>query len=294
MLAVAEELGNVVGVVALHPSLAAGKANYDMLADFRNRRRDSYLWTKDINDTLTFNWLVSQSPEVIIQCGWSQIFTPDTIQIASKLCIGIHPSPLPVGRGAAVINWRLLEGGGEWGNSLFVMEPKTDHGPVLDFEPFLLERRDDVFTAHLKVNRTAVIMLRRTLPKIANGTAAPIAQDRSKVTRYYKRCPADGLMKFEWAAEKLLNYIRGLTMPFPGGFVEATAGKIFIWRANRGKDSSGKIPGTVLGIERGEGIRVQVGEGQSVWLTLIRPPNDLDCWADEWAFEQRIEVGQKL
>ena len=60
-----------------------------------------------------------------------------------------------------------------WGNSLFVMEAKTDTGAILDFEPFDIEPRDDIRTAYLKVNQTSVEMLKRTIPKILRKTLIP-------------------------------------------------------------------------------------------------------------------------
>jgi methionyl-tRNA formyltransferase len=284
----------VVGVVALHPSLAFGKSNYDMLADFSCRRPDDYLWTHDINDEETYAWLSQRKTDVLIQCGWSQIFKPEVIKIPSKYCMGIHPSPLPEGRGAAVINWKIIEGGGEWGNSLFVMEPKTDQGPILDFEPFILEARDDAYTAYLKVSRTAEKMLRRTLPRIADGSIVPTIQDHTQSTRYYNRRPEDGLMHVDWPAEKILNYVRALTAPYPGGFFVTPWGKMIVWRAKIGEDSKEKAPGTILDIEEGVGVRIQVGNSQSIWLTLVRPPSTQDCWLDEWAPEQSLHVGQTL
>ena len=92
------------------------------------------LWTGDIN--ATGDWIKERNPDVVIQCGWSQIFKPHILKIPKKYCLGIHPSPLPEGRGAAVINWKIIESDGkpvEWGNSLFVMDPKTDTVAVLDF-----------------------------------------------------------------------------------------------------------------------------------------------------------------
>ena len=55
-----------------------------------------------------------------------------------------------MGRGAAVLNWKIIESEGQdvaWGNSLFVMEEKTDTGAVIDFEPLTIEKRDDIRTA---------------------------------------------------------------------------------------------------------------------------------------------------
>ena len=168
-----QRLTNSVGIVNLDPSSGSGKCNYDAMFDFE----DEVFYTKDINDKKTIQWIKSRNPDVIIQCGWSQIFNKKVLSLAKKICIGIHPSPLPIGRGAAIINWKIIEGSGRWGNTLFQMEPTTDTGDILDFEPFDIENRDDVRTAYFKVDRTALKMLKRTLPKIAGNSINFLKQD---------------------------------------------------------------------------------------------------------------------
>ena len=209
-------------------------------------------------------------------------------------CMGIHPAPLPIGRGAAIINWKLIEGGGEWGNSLFVMERSTDTGDVLDFEPFVLEPRDDVRTAFLKVDRTALRMLRRTLPKIADGSFVRVRQDPDKATRYRRRRPKDGRVDIEWNPRVILNYVRALTHPYPGAFLETAWGRLVIWRAHASEQNFQFAPGTVIAIRPGEGLQLAVGEGTAVLITLVTPPGDAECWADEWAQEVGLKAGDTL
>jgi methionyl-tRNA formyltransferase len=163
------------------------------------------------------------------------------------------------------------------------MAARTDTGDVLDFEPFVIEPRDDVRTTYEKVDRTAVIMLRRTIPKLAAGTFVRRRQDETLATRYRKRRPEDGKLDPSWDARKALAFVRALTHPYPGAFVEGNAGGLFIWRACIGASAAGSPPGTVLEIVGGKGIRVQMGCKTSLWLQRVTPPADLECWADEWA-----------
>ncbi len=137
-----DEISDLVGVVNLKPSKGAMKSNYDCMSEFTKSNSYRIFWTENINDRRTTKWIERAAPDVIIQCGWSQIFKKSVLKIPKKYCIGIHPSPLPIGRGAAIINWKIIESDNSdisWGNSLFVMEEKTDTGDVLDFEPFVIE-----------------------------------------------------------------------------------------------------------------------------------------------------------
>ena len=250
--------------------------------------------SKDLTETGSDAYGLFEKPDMLIQCGWSQIFKKRILEIPSKFCIGIHPSPLPIGRGAAILNWKLIEGGGEWGNTLFIMSSKTDVGDILDFEPFILEPRDSIYTAYLKADRTAIKMIKRTIPKIIDGSFVKKEQKANISTRYYKRSPKDGLIDVTWGAEKIINYVRALTKPFPGAILNTSLGDMIVWDIKLGDISEESKPGTILDIVEGRGLLLNVGDKQSVWLTLITPPGDFECWVDEWAIERGLNIGQEL
>lgn len=286
-----KKTSNLVGVVSLHPDKGLTKSNYDSLADIC----DPFL-TKDINNAQTTKWIKSKNPEVIVQCGWSQIFKPHILDIPSKYCIGIHPSPLPEGRGAAIINWKIIESNGipvEWGNSLFVMEPKTDTGAVIDFEPFTIETRDDIRTAYQKVDKTALIMLERTVKKISENKEKLKVQDKAKATRYYKRTPEDGKIDLSWPPIKISDYVRALTHPYPGAWLETKLGKLFVWKVSIDSCKIHGQPGLIYQIRKGKGMLVKVDGFMCAWLERVSFAG-VEQWADEWALSAGLREGENL
>lgn len=292
-LAVVEELPSceLVGVVNLDPEAGRLKSNYDSFADWAAKNPERMHWTRDINGEATRAWIASRACDLMIQAGWSQIFKKEVLALPKLFAMGIHPAPLPKGRGGAIINWRLIEGGGPWGNSLFVMLPSVDAGDVLDTEPFELEPRDDIRTGHLKVDRTAVKMLRRTLPRIASGAFERRPQDLSQMTKYPRRKPEEGRIDPSWPARKWLDYVRALTHPFPGAFLETAQGPLVVWKAEAAEGRG--APGAVLEVAPGKGVKVGTGDAP-VWLTLVTPPLDVECWCDEWARETGLRPGEVL
>lgn len=288
------EAVELVGVVNLNPETYFHRSNFDPLYDFKTRRPDDLIYTEDINCDATISWMKRRAPDVILQSGWSQIWCSEVLSIPALYCLGIHSAPLPIGRGAAILNWKLIEGGGPWGNSLFLMEEKTDTGKILEFEPFDLEPRDDIRTAYLKSDRTALKMVERALPKILNGSMATTSQQGMKATRYHSRKPEDGLMEFDWSAEKIVNYVRALTHPYPGAFFQTLYGNIVVWSAERGEDQKSDLPGTIAVVEKGKGVLVNVGHKQTVWLKEICPEHDVEQWADLWAIENDLEARDRF
>ena len=282
------------GIVNLTPELAVNKANYDPMYSFLVKRKKDIHYTSNINDLRSINWIKKYQPDIILQAGWSQIFCGEILTLPSLFCIGIHAAPLPIGRGAAILNWKLIEGGGPWGNTMFIMEPKTDRGAILDCESFDLELRDDIRMGYIKADRTAITMIKRTLPLIAESSFKMIPQNHSDATRYFKRYPDDGKMYFEWPAEKILNYIRALTHPFPGAFFNTAYGKLIIWKALKDESIGGETPGTIIDVQSGHGVLMQVGNNQRIWLLLVTPPGDVEIWCDIWAIEQALSEGAFL
>jgi len=292
-----DDISDLIGVVNLTPSKGALKSNYDCMSSFAKENSYNIFWTEDINNRKTLDWIKQRKPEVIIQCGWSQIFKPELLSIPEKYCIGIHPSPLPVGRGAAVINWKIIESNQrsiKWGNSLFIMEEKTDTGDVLDYEPFMIDVRDDVRTTYLKVDKTSIDMLKRTIPKIADGSISPSPQDNSKATRYRRRSPEDGKIDHNWPVNKIASFVRALTHPYPGAFLETNYGKIFIWKlAPQRFHWQSQEVGKVMSISK-EGLLTSLRSGEAMSIGRVSNEENIEMWADDWAREVGISVGDKL
>jgi len=285
-----ERDSNLVGIVNLHPTLGATKSNYR----FVDINDVPFYNTKDINDTETKQWLRDRESDIIVQCGWSQVFKEDVLGIPKKYCLGFHPSPLPTGRGAAILNWKIIESNGkdvEWGNSLFVMKRITDSGRIIDFEPFVIEKRDNIRTAYLKVDETSCKMLVRSLPKLALRDDLGTKQDHTKATRYFKRTPEDGLVKLTWSAAQIHDYIRALTHPYPGAYFNTKIGTLSVWESEI-VDSPNEDIGHVIEINK-NGVVIMTGHNSAIRLKRVTYGHQ-EYWADDLFEKLRIKEGENI
>ena len=172
------------------------------------------------------------------------------------------------------------------------MLSKTDTGPVLDFEPFIIEPSDDVRTAYVKVDDTALKMIQRVIPKIYDGSLVPVDQDSSKATRYYKRTPKDGQVSLLWDSTKICDYVRALTHPYPGAFIHSNKGKLLLWQASQGPDLSAP-PGSVCEVSTDNGVLIACGSGGSVWLRCLSH-DGIEHPASKWAEINNISTGDRI
>ena len=111
----------VVGIVNLNAKRSLGKANYHTYLDIAEEFQIPLHFCDNVNDAVTLNWIADKKPDLIIQTGWSQKFREELLNLPRFGCIGEHPAPLPRGRGAACINWAILTGETQWGDTFFKM-----------------------------------------------------------------------------------------------------------------------------------------------------------------------------
>ena len=92
------------------------KSNYDSYIDLKEKYGVNVKYIKNINDKSVYNWLKKIDPSIIIQSGWSQKFSKKILDIPKFGCI-VSPAPLPIGRGAACVNWAIILGYKKMGGS---------------------------------------------------------------------------------------------------------------------------------------------------------------------------------
>jgi Methionyl-tRNA formyltransferase len=205
----------------------------------------------------------------IFVIGWSQICGPEFRALAPGGVIGYHPAALPRLRGRGVIPWTIVNREPITAGSLFWIDDGVDTGPILDQHYFHLSPREDAASLYRKHVRALEIMLHRSLPLIAAGTAPRIPQDESCATFCARRTDADG--EIDWAAPSsdVLRLIRAATRPYPGAFTANGTGRIRIWAAEPTRGGDGghlAAPGQI--VARGNnGFTVRCGDGGLVEVT---------------------------
>jgi len=211
-------------------------------------------------------------PDVIVVIAFGQKIGPDLIRLPPKGAINVHASLLPKYRGAAPINWAIIDGEKQTGISIITLAAKMDAGQVLGQSQIDIKPDETAGQLHDRLARTAAPLLVDTLDKIAAGTAVYTDQDDSQATLAPKLKKSDGFLEFGESAEALARKIRGF-WPWPGAsanYVSKQAGKsdrVIIAAAREVKVSKteGLPPGTL-----NEYLEVICGEN-ALEITKIKP-----------------------
>ena len=272
----------ICGIVDLNIQQGASKANYRTYADIAQMYNIPIHYCNSVNDECTLSWIADKKPDVIIQTGWSQKFGSKLLSIPKYGCIGEHPAPLPKGRGAACVNWAILTGEKEWGDSFFEMVAEYDKGHLLAQGFFNIEEYDNVKTVYDKVAKTSADIVVREIDRWTEGCFSPIEQDDSKSTYYKRRTPADGVFTFDLPAEQLHNFLRAQTTPYPGAFVLNGSKRLYVLSSENTHTHSQLPVGTIVSMKNGC-VDVVCGDGYIIRVCRVKPGNAPECWAAEYA-----------
>lgn len=214
----------------------SGAVDYETIAKNNNIK---YIEIKHINERDSINLIKEQKPDLLIVLGWSQILCEEILQIPTIGTIGAHASLLPAYRGSAPINWAIINGLQETGNTLIWLNSGVDNGDIIDQVSFPIHDTDTCATLYDKVAESNKKMLLRKLPEIRIKGKIGYPQPQINQPLLPRRRPSDGLVDFNLDANDVYNFIRALTYPYPGAFAFHEGEKVLIWRA--GKFSSGVL-----------------------------------------------------
>ena len=229
------------------------------------------------------------SPDLIVIVAYGRILPKEILDLPRQKCINVHFSLLPKYRGAAPIQWALMNGESETGVTTFYLAEKLDAGPVLMKKKTIIEPEDNT---EILGNRLAVIgaqLLIETIEAIKGGSIDPIVQNEREVTLAPPLKKEDGIIDWGRKAKSLANQIRGVT-PWPGATTHLK-GKIFKIYSAEPLSKKG-VPGEV--VQTGpEGFEVACGQG-SLLLKEVQLEGGKRMGAADFLKGHPIEIGEKL
>ena len=249
-----------VGFVTLKEEWAAQTSGAVPFDDLAERYGVPLLKVRDLNHPANVERVRALGPDLILVIGWTRLVGPEILKIPSKGSVGFHASMLPKYGGRAPVNWAIINGEMETGNTMFFLDGGVDTGDIIAQRKITIDEDDTCATLYRKVSDAAIEMLRQNLPLLKEGRAPRRPQERSQVTLMPKRTPEDGLIDWSKDCRALYNWVRALTHPYPGAFTQAGPSRLFIWRAAADPGARGGAPGEVLAVEE-RSLLVATGGG---------------------------------
>ena len=143
------------------------------------------------------------------------------------------------------------------------IDQKVDSGDIVDQIKVPIHIDVKISDIMKRVTQTYLYLLEKNINNIINGEINTIHQDHSTATYTQKRLPSDNLIDWKLSTIEIYNFIRALSIPYPGAFTFINKTKLIIWQAKLVENSTEfiGIPGCLVKITPGEGVIVNTGDG---------------------------------
>ena len=235
--------------------------------------------------------LKNLNPDVIVVVAYGQILPESILNIPKYGCINVHGSLLPKYRGAAPIQWAVLDGEEKTGITTMYMEKGLDTGDMIDKAEVVLDKKETAGSLHDKLMVLGADLLLETLKKLEDGTAVREKQNDEE-SCYAKMLSKDmGQIDFTKSAREIECLIRGMN-PWPSAYTDWNGKVMKIWEAGVLDENTDAKPGTIVKVEK-DSFSVQTGDGLLKVLAL-QIPGKKRMEADAFLRGYQIETGCEL
>lgn len=202
--------------------------------------------TDSLKDHDLYDKLAKLDADLIVVIAF-RILPRKLFELPNFGSINIHGSLLPKYRGAAPINWALINGEKETGLSAFFLKSKVDTGDIIARTKIDIEPKENFDSLYNRMADLSAPFLIETLNKVESGDFETISQDDKLATPAPKLTPFDAMIDFGFPAENVVNFIRGMSSK-PGAYTFFRGKKLKIIAADIADydgDLTGR-PGTIL------------------------------------------------
>jgi methionyl-tRNA formyltransferase len=238
----------------------------------------------------------SLAPDLLVVCDYGEILRPETLATSRLGGINLHGSLLPKYRGAAPVQWAILNGEAETGNSVIQMTPGLDAGPLLAQQRTPIDPDEDAEQLEARLAAMGAEAVLSVVDQLESGTAKSIAQDKGLASKAPRLKKEQGAIDWTRSAPEIKNQIRALR-PWPRAFTfwHRSGGEPIRVNVDRANTISASVfsgasatAGTIL--EATGRLLVAAGEG-AVEVVELQPAGKRSMPAAEFLRGYRPPIG---
>ncbi|HPD60218.1 MAG TPA: methionyl-tRNA formyltransferase [Thermodesulfobacteriota bacterium] len=244
-----------------------------------------------INHDESVTIIKSLFPDIIVVAAFGQIISPRILDIPRFGCINVHASLLPKYRGAAPINWVIINGEKETGITTMLMDKGLDTGDILVQRKLEIFPEENAGQLHDRLSFLGAEVLLETIDRLKQGRLTSSKQEESEASYAPPMKKEDGVIDWEKSAEKIYNHIRGMN-PWPGAFTYLEGKILKVFQAKHVLQGPPSVPGKVVKTSD-EGILIGAGEGH-VLLTEVQLENHKRMPAAVFLRGHPLNIGTRL
>jgi methionyl-tRNA formyltransferase len=230
--------------------------------------------------------------DLLVVCDYGEILKPPALAASRLGGINLHGSLLPKYRGAAPVQWAVLNGDAETGSAVIQMTPGLDAGPTLGVDRVAIDPDETAGELEARLSERGAALVLRVVDELEAGTAKPQVQDKAAASKAPRLEKEDGLVDWSKPAAAIKNQVRALD-PWPRAYTHWQRGageplRLILHRVQAVAEPKNAAPGVV--VEAGARLIVAAGDG-AVEILQIQPSGKRVMTAGEFLRGYQIPAG---
>lgn len=242
----------------------------------------------NINSLETIDLIRKIKPDFIVVVAFGQLLRKDLLQLPRFGCINLHASLLPKYRGAAPINWAIINGEVETGVTIMEMAEGLDSGDIFSTESLRISDEDEYVSIHNKLAKVGADLLVNTMEKIVKNELIKKPQDHSISTYAPMIYKETGKISWNQTGREIFNLTRGLK-PWPGTYTRYKDDILKIHEIDIIPRANQDNIGMITKVSK-EGIFVNAKDSQVV-IKVLQFPNKRKMKVSDYLAGNNIDVG---
>ena len=307
--ALAESAKHEVSLVVTQPDRPRGRSGKPAPSDVKlcaEQYGIPVFQPEKVREEAAVERLRRENADIFVVAAFGQLLPKTILEMPRFGCINIHGSLLPAYRGAAPVQWAVLDGQKEAGDTIMQMDEGLDTGDILMQESIPLSADETAGSLYDKLSSMGGPLLLKALDAIEAGTVTPVPQGDSGT--HYAKMLRKEMGNIDWtkSAEEIGRLVRGLN-PWPSAYTHWNGKMLKIWMAEtvtqeelsalgcdekNGMDLKEAQPGTVMIVTK-DTLMVQTGDGLLA-LTELQMEGKKRMPVQAFLMGCRIQTGEKL
>ena len=231
-------------------------------------------------------------PDLIAVAAYGKILPVDILELPRLGCVNVHSSLLPKYRGAAPINWAILNGEEETGVTIMYMAEGMDTGDILAQAKTPIDINENAAQLFDRLAQLGADLLVEMVKGLEAGTVKPVPQDESRASHASMLSREQSPMDWTRTARQLHDQVRGL-FPWPAATTVLDGVRCKILRTALSGETTNKAPGVVLQADK-KGLRIACGDGGALDILELQPDGKKVMAAAAFLLGHPIPAGMAL
>ncbi len=235
--------------------------------------------------------LAELEPDLIVVIAYGQILRAPLLALPRHFCMNVHASLLPLYRGAAPINWAIINGDKETGVTTMKMDVGLDTGDIMLMKKVAIENDDTAQDLHDKLSEAGGALVLETIDRLEKDALQFIPQNDAESSYAPKLKKEDGFLQWDQEAAVLRNRVRGME-PWPGAFGFLTGQRLRFCKVETGPGDQGDVPGVIMRVSD-YGIEIGTAKDRII-VTEIQPEGKKRMSVKSYLQGHPVEAGERF